>query len=58
MIEKTSIVNAQFKLIIPKEIRNNIDIKEGTVVKWTVEDDDIDTYISRALNRFLLKKCG
>lgn len=42
MIEKTSIVNAQFKLIIPKEIRNNIDIKEGTVVKWTAEDDDID----------------
>ena len=41
MIEKTSIVNAQFKLIIPKEIRNNVDIKVGTVVKWTV-DDDID----------------
>lgn len=42
MIEKTSIVNAQFKLIIPKEIRNNVDIKVGTVVKWTVKDDDID----------------
>ena len=43
MIEKNTIVQEQFKLTIPKEIRNNSNIKVGSIAKWSIEDDSIET---------------
>ena len=43
IIEKNAIVQKQFKITIPNEIRNNINVKIGDVVKWSVKKDSIET---------------
>lgn len=42
IIEKNAIVQKQFKITIPNEIRNNINVKIGDVVKWSVKKDSIE----------------
>lgn len=42
-MEKNAIVQKQFKITIPNEIRNNINVKIGDAVKWSVKKDSIET---------------
>lgn len=42
-IEKNAIVQKQFKITIPNEIRNNINVEIGDAVKWSVKKDSIET---------------
>ena len=43
MTEKNSMVQEQYKITIPKEIRADIDVKVGTIAKWVTKIDSLKT---------------
>lgn len=40
MIKKNSVVAAQYKLTVPKDIREHLKIDVGAIAKWVLDESD------------------